>query len=134
MTILHSSGVTLNDIYVNSNSPVHGIPARNTDGADTMFSDSISFNRWSVVNGDDSISTKANSRNIFISDSTFINGLGIALGSTGQYKGQYEIIENVTAVNVQFKKTLCAGYIKTWAGEQVGYPPNGGGSGFGRKS
>ncbi|KAF8855626.1 pectin lyase-like protein [Acephala macrosclerotiorum] len=112
MTVIHSQNVLLQDIYVNSTS--HGSkPARNTDGADTMFSDHITFKRWTVVNGDDSISLKANSSNIIIQDSTFYKGLGVAIGSIGQYKDVFETIEN------------------TWDGQQVGYPPNGGCGGLG---
>lgn len=130
VTIFKSSTVLLQDIYVNSSSS-SGNPARNTDGADTIFSDNIHFDRWTVVNGDDSISMKANSTNILITNSTFYNGLGVAIGSIGQYKGVYERIENVTATDVVFHKTLHGGYVKTWTGEQVNYPPNGGGGGLG---
>lgn len=128
--MLRSSNVVLRDIYVNSTSH-SGNPARNTDGVDTIFSDNIHFDRWTVVNGDDSISMKANSTNILITNCTFYNGLGVALGSIGQYKDQYEILENITARDVVCKNTLHAGYVKTWTGQQVGYPPNGGGGGFG---
>ncbi|KAM0183181.1 hypothetical protein ACHAPF_000659 [Botrytis cinerea] len=130
MTVFKSSSILLQDIYVNSTSS-SGSPSRNTDGADTIYSDNIHFDRWTVVNGDDSISMKANSTNILITNSTFYNGLGVAIGSIGQYKGVYESIENVTATGIVFYKTLHGGYVKTWTGEQVGYPPNGGGGGLG---
>jgi hypothetical protein len=29
------------------------VPARNTDGADTLYSNNITFRHWSVDNGDD---------------------------------------------------------------------------------
>jgi polygalacturonase len=130
MTVLKSDGVLLQNIYVNSTSS-SGSPARNTDGADTIYSNNIHFDQWTVVNGDDSISLKANSTNILITNSTFYNGLGVAIGSIGQYKGVWETIENVTASHISFYKTLHGGYVKTWTGEQVGYPPNGGGGGLG---
>lgn len=38
---------------------------------------------------------KPNSTSILIEDATFYNGEGIALGSIGQYKGQFETIENM---------------------------------------
>jgi hypothetical protein len=56
------------------------------------------------------------------------------LGSIGQYDGVYEILENITARDIVFVKTLHAGYVKTWTGQRVGYPPNGGGGGLGCKS
>lgn len=109
-------------------------PSDNTDGADTIYSTNISFNNWLVDNGDDSISVKANSTNISITNSTFIRGLGIAIGSIGQYEGEFETVEHVYADNIEYFDTLHAAYFKTWTGERVGYPPNGGGGGLGRKS
>ncbi|EQB49243.1 hypothetical protein CGLO_11445 [Colletotrichum gloeosporioides Cg-14] len=108
VTITRSARVLLQDIYVNNTSSNRN-PARNTDGANTMFSDNIHFRRWTVKNGDDCIATKANSTNILIEDVEFHDGQGVAIGSIGQYAGQFETIENVT----------------------LGYPPNGGGAGLG---
>ncbi len=133
MTVIHSENVLLQDIYVNSTSNTSA-PTLNTDGADTIYANNISFKRWSVTNGDDSISPKANSTNIHISNCTFYHGVGFALGSIGQYDGVFERIENFTAENVVFHNTLHAAYVKTWTGQQVGYPPNGGGGGIGCKN
>ncbi|EJD52417.1 pectin lyase-like protein [Auricularia subglabra TFB-10046 SS5] len=106
-------------------------PARNTDGADTLFSDSITFERWTVDNGDDSIALKANSTNIVIKNSTFYRGLGVAIGSIGQYEGAWETIENLTATGIEFHGMRHAAYVKTRTGQHVGEPPNGGGGGLG---
>lgn len=100
-----------------------------------------------MVSKDDNISCKANSTDITITGCTFINGLGIAIGSIGQYKDEFETIERVRAENIGYRNTLHAVrlattqsktvtdgaqvYFKTWTGEQVGYPPNGGGGGLG---
>lgn len=130
MTVIHSENVLLQDIYV-SNTNADGSTSSNTDGANTIYSDNITFNRWNVTNGDDSIAVKANSTNIRITNSDFYTGLGIAFGSIGQYKDAFETIENVTATNITCHKTLHGAYIKTWTGQQVGYPPNGGGGGLG---
>jgi galacturan 1,4-alpha-galacturonidase len=46
------------------------------------------------------IAVKANSSNILIEDSVFRRGQGIAVGSIGQYPGQYEFVENFTARNI----------------------------------
>jgi galacturan 1,4-alpha-galacturonidase len=132
INIIHSKNLLLQDIYINSTSFSRS-PARNTDGADVMFSDNIHFDRFTVSNGDDSISMKANSTNILITNSTFYRGLGISIGSIGQYKGVFETIENVTARDILFYRTRHAAYIKTWTGQGVGYPPNGGGGGIGCK-
>lgn len=82
--------------------------AANTDGADTIRSSNITFSRWIVVNGDDSISMKANSTDIRITNCTFYNGLGLAMGSIGQYPGQFETIERVYADNIIYSNTLHA--------------------------
>ncbi|KAF5378174.1 hypothetical protein D9615_007589 [Tricholomella constricta] len=113
MAIKDSEDVLLDSIYINSTSS-SSAPARNTDGVDTFFSNRITFRNWTVAGGDDNISLKANSTNILVQDSVFHGGLGVAIGSIGQYPGQYERIENVTAERVQCLKTRYAGYIKTW--------------------
>jgi len=130
MAITQSDSLLLTDIYVNSTSN-DGTSTENTDGVDTFFSNNITFRRWSVTNGDDSISTKANSTNILIQDCEFFNGNGFAAGSIGQYNDTFEFIENVTMERVVAYNTLWAGYIKSWTGTVEGYPPNGGGGGIG---
>ncbi|KAJ3962639.1 hypothetical protein N0V92_000624 [Colletotrichum tropicale] len=115
VTITRSERVLLQDIYVNNTSSNRN-PARNTDGANTMFSDNIHFRRWTVKNGDDCIATKANSTNILIEDVEFHDGQGVAVGSIGQYAGQFETIENVTVRNVLAHGSRYAGRIKTWTG------------------
>ena len=67
-------------------------------------------------------------------DSKFYGGLGIAIGSIGQYKGRFETIENISASNIFYSNTLHAFYVKTWTNDQNGYPPNGGGGGLGYAS
>ncbi|KAG6916616.1 hypothetical protein DXG01_006112 [Tephrocybe rancida] len=124
MVIKNSEDVLLDSIYVNSTSS-SSQPARNTDGVDTMFSNRITFRNWTITGGDDNISLKANSTNILIQDSVFHGGLGVAIGSIGQYLGQFERIENVTAERVTCLKTRYAAYIKTWTGVQQNFPPNG---------
>lgn len=73
-----------------------------------MFSHHIDFNNWTVENGDDSISLKANSTDITITNSRFFNSLGIAIGSIGQYRGQYETVERLRVDNCTFTNTLHA--------------------------
>ncbi|CAI7669076.1 unnamed protein product [Penicillium manginii] len=59
------------------------------------------------------------------------NGLGIAIGSIGQYNDQFETIERVSVNDIDYENTLHAFYVKTWTDDQNGYPPNGGGGGLG---
>ncbi|EME40324.1 glycoside hydrolase family 28 protein [Dothistroma septosporum NZE10] len=133
MTLINSENVLLQDIYVNSTDAAKRNPygPLNTDGADTIYSNNITFARWVVDCGDDHISQKANSSNILVEDAIFYHGSGIALGSIGQFAGQYEFIENVTARNIETTSARQGGYIKTWTGVQKGVPPNGGGGGTG---
>ncbi|TFY73134.1 hypothetical protein EWM64_g10878, partial [Hericium alpestre] len=72
----------------------------NTDGVDTFYSNNITIRNWSVTNGDDQISLKANTSNVVIENCHFYKGNGIAIGSIGQYLGEYEFVANVTANNV----------------------------------
>jgi len=130
MTLAFSSFVNMTDIFVSSTSN-ESEPARNTDGADTLKSHHINFRRWEVHNGDDSIAMKRNSSDILIEDSTFYLGLGVAIGSIGQYPGEFEFVERVLTRNCSFIGTRMVGYIKTWTGIEQGFPPNGGGGGTG---
>lgn len=65
MTIIHSTNILLESIYVNSTDTKQavgfGFSSLNTDGADTVYADNITFRGWTVDNGDDSIAMKANS-------------------------------------------------------------------------
>ncbi|KAG9944207.1 pectin lyase-like protein, partial [Aureobasidium melanogenum] len=134
MTVIHSENILLEDIYVNStgNEPVgFDFSSLNTDGADTVYANNITFRRWNVTNGDDSIALKANSTNILIEDCDFYMGLGVAIGSIGQYDNTFEYIENVTARDIRSYNMRYGAYVKTWTGISTGYPPNGGGGGLG---
>jgi len=128
--ITHSENLLLEDIYVNSTSNSTWSTI-NTDGTDTFYSNNITFRRWSVTNGDDSIAPKANSSNLLIQDSIFYGGNGVAIGSIGQYLNAFEFIENVTAERITCYSCQYVGYVKTWTGIQQEYPPNGGGGGLG---
>ncbi|KAF7554060.1 hypothetical protein G7Z17_g3159 [Cylindrodendrum hubeiense] len=125
-----SKNILLDNIYINSTSH-SSQPARNTDGVDTLFSDGVTFRNMYIRNGDDAIAIKGNSTNILVEDSIFDNSLGLAFGSLGQYFGKTEIVENVIARRIKFYGTRYASYVKTWTGDQVNYPPNGGGGGLG---
>lgn len=72
-------------------------------------------------NGDDGIALKQNSTNIYVADSQFYNGVGIAFGSIGQYPGQIEVLENFTGTNLYMSNTQYGCYLKTWTGLNKGY-------------
>ncbi|KAF4589535.1 glycoside hydrolase family 28 [Ophiocordyceps camponoti-floridani] len=130
MAITHSHDVELDDIYVNSTSRSQW-NTLNTDGCDTINSDRITFRRWHVSNGDDAIALKGNSTNIFIQDSDFYHGQGIAVGSMGQYLNRSDVISGLRVRNVRLFDTAHVLYVKTWSGTSRGFPPNGGGGGYG---
>lgn len=77
---------------------------------------------------------KGNSTNILIEDCKFYTGLGVAIGSIGQYEGVFETIENITVRNIEATNMRYGAYMKTWTGVSSGYPPNGGGGGLGYAS
>ncbi|KAF2112713.1 exo-polygalacturonase [Lophiotrema nucula] len=137
-TIVRSENVEMSDIYVNNSCSAETIQAVgtgrcnvNTDGIDTIYANNVTLVRWTVESGDDSISMKQNSTNIYMANNTFHKGLGYAMGSIGQYPAEFEIIENITAVDTVFYNTGYAGRVKSWTGITTGYPPNGGGGGIG---
>lgn len=130
MTLQRALNMRLEDIYVNSTSSSQW-NTLNTDGADTMYSDNITFSRWRVDNGDDAVALKANSTNIRLYDSEFWNGAGVAVGSMGQFLGQHEEIRGFHVRNVTLHGATRLVNVKSWTGLQIGYPPNGGGGGTG---
>ncbi|KAL4760675.1 pectin lyase fold/virulence factor [Aspergillus foveolatus] len=132
LAIIYSHHVEFDSILVNNTG--NRVDSSNTDGADTIRSSHISFNNLTVYNGDDSISFKANSTDITLTNSHFYNGLGVAIGSIGQLKDQFETVERVKVENIVYENTLHAVYFKTWTDDQNGYPPNGGGGGLGYAS
>ncbi|CAI6336906.1 unnamed protein product [Periconia digitata] len=134
-TVTRSERVELTNIYINNScsaeaSQIHRCNV-NTDGVDTIYANNITFLRWTVESGDDNISMKQNSTNIYMANNTFVRGLGYAMGSIGQYKDQINIIENITAVHTRFVDTDYAARVKTWTGRSTGLAPNGGGGGLG---
>ncbi|KAG6010340.1 hypothetical protein E4U21_006904 [Claviceps maximensis] len=130
MAISYSEHVELEDIYVRSTSNSKW-STLNTDGCDTINSHDITFRRWFVTNGDDAIALKGNSSRIFIYDSEFHDGQGVAIGSVGQYVDRHDNITDFYARNITLVNTAHVSYLKSWAGVSRGYPPNGGGGGLG---
>ena len=132
MTLARSEKVLMQDIYINATSDTRDFRANvNTDGIDTVYANNITFLRWTVDNGDDGISMKQNSTNIYIANCTFYHGDALAMGSIGQYPNQIEVIENITAVDIKVVNSAYGARVKTWTGINKGYAPNGGGGGIG---
>lgn len=59
-----------------------------------------------INSGDDCVSFKPGSTNILVQNLTCVNTAGIAIGSLGQYEGVFDLVENITAVDVTVSKQL----------------------------
>ncbi|KAM5545501.1 hypothetical protein V8D89_000539 [Ganoderma adspersum] len=137
--VADSSEVTYDGMYCNATNQdptyagVNIVP--NTDGFDSYRSDKITLLRWDITCGDDCISFKGNSTNIFVKDAICRGGNGIAFGSVGQYVQFNDIIDNVYMENLkiirmdlQVQPNHHQGvYFKSWPGSVDGVPPVGGG-------
>ena len=129
-TVSHAENILMEDIYVNNTSNSEW-STLNTDGIDTMWANNVTLRRWAVTCGDDGVALKRNSTNIYVYDSEFWGGQGLAVGSLGQYDGVFEEVDGFFVKNVTFHDTAYVAYLKTWPGVRNGYPPNGGGGGYG---
>ncbi|KAH8169403.1 glycosyl hydrolases family 28 domain-containing protein [Sarocladium implicatum] len=129
-TVSHAENILMEDIYVNNTSNSEW-STLNTDGIDTMWANNVTLRRWAVTCGDDGVALKRNSTNIHVYDSEFWGGQGLAVGSLGQYDGVFEEVDGFFVKNVTFHDTAYVAYLKTWPGVRNGYPPNGGGGGYG---
>ncbi|TRM68985.1 glycoside hydrolase family 28 protein [Schizophyllum amplum] len=94
--------------------------AKNTDGWDTYRCDNIVIQNSIINNGDDCVSFKPNSTNILVSNLDCTGSHGISVGSLGQYPEYYDIVENVTAINIRMSNAQNGARIKAWAGPDVG--------------
>ncbi|KAL9071900.1 MAG: hypothetical protein Q9157_005306 [Trypethelium eluteriae] len=115
--IIESHNITADNIFISSTSDdFQANPGNlgNTDGFDTLYSDD------------------PGSTNIYVQNLTCVNTAGIAVSSLGQYQGQFDLVENITARDIKLVSSRNGAYIKTYNGISVYYPPQGGGNGTGR--
>ncbi|KAJ7727378.1 pectin lyase fold/virulence factor [Mycena metata] len=111
--------VTYSNITINAASTSsHG--ASNTDGWDVYRSDQVVIKDSVINNGDDCVSFKVHSTNILVSNLNCTGSHGISVGSLGQFAGMFDIVENVTAVNIHMSNAQNGARIKAWAGSGVG--------------
>ncbi|GAE00015.1 hypothetical protein SS1G_05832 [Paecilomyces variotii No. 5] len=118
--IIESKNITVDNIKLTAHSDDYQAnPGNlgNTDGFDILYSDDNSY----VDAGDDCVSFKPGSTNIHVKNLTCVQTAGIAVGSLGQYQGQFDLL----------KHSRNGAYIKTYNGKSVYYPPQGGGNGTG---
>ncbi|KAG6813759.1 hypothetical protein H0H92_007711 [Tricholoma furcatifolium] len=101
--------MTLNSISASSNA------AANTDGWDIYRSDNVAIVDSTIFNDDDCVSFKPNATNIYVAN---LNCTGSH--SLGQYPGIFDLVENVTAINIRMSDAENGARIKAWAGPDVG--------------
>ncbi|QSZ29377.1 hypothetical protein DSL72_003891 [Monilinia vaccinii-corymbosi] len=111
--IANSSNVVYNNITIAGGS-VSSNPSKNTDGWDTYRSDSIVIQNCNVDNGDDCVSFKPNSTNILVQNVACNGSHGMSVGSLGQYRGEFDIVENVYVYNTTMTNASDAARIKVW--------------------
>ena len=111
-TVSHAENILMEDIYVNNTSNSEW-STLNTDGIDTMWANNVTLRRWAVTCGDDGVALKRNSTNIYVYDSEFWGGQGLAVGSLGQYDGVFEEVDGFFVKNVTFHDTAYVAYLKT---------------------
>jgi polygalacturonase len=138
--VVDSRGVLYESCYVNATSTSGGREEKswlqNTDGIDTYRSRDVVISNIVYQGGDDCIAFKPNSTGVVVSNATCVGGTGIAFGSIAQYKGTMDVIEDVVLRDIRlYASDQVRGYqgiyFKSWIGEEVGHPPNGGGGGYG---
>ncbi|KAH8198061.1 hypothetical protein TruAng_007785 [Truncatella angustata] len=112
--IANSTNVVFDNINIAGGSRNASVTAKNTDGWDTYRSDAITIQNSVINNGDDCVSFKPNSTDVLV-QSLFCNGShGISVGSLGQYKGEYDIVENVFVTNISMHNATDGARIKIW--------------------
>lgn len=94
--------------------------AKNTDGWDVYRSNNVVIENSQINNGDDCVSFKPNATNILVSNLSCNGSHGISVGSLGQYAGEFDIVENVTVINIKMSNAENGARIKAWAGQGVG--------------
>ncbi|KAJ9255006.1 CAZyme family GH28 [Paecilomyces variotii] len=132
--IIESKNITVDNIKLTAHSDDYQAnPGNlgNTDGFDTLYSDDVRISNSYVDTGDDCVSFKPGSTNIHVKNLTCVQTAGIAIGSLGQYQGQFDLVENITAEDITLRHSRNGAYIKTYNGKSVYYPPQGGGNGTG---
>jgi galacturan 1,4-alpha-galacturonidase len=130
--IIESKNITVDNINITSISDDYEAnPGNlgNTDGFDTLYSDNVTISNSYVNAGDDCVSWKPGSTNVHVENLTCIYTAGIAVGSLGQYQGQTDLVENVTANNITLISSRNGAYIKTYQEISTYYPPQGVGNG-----
>ncbi|KAJ7766486.1 glycoside hydrolase family 28 protein [Mycena maculata] len=121
--------VTFNHVTLNAAS-TSANGASNTDGWDIYRSDQVTIKNSVINNGDDCVSFKVSwawlMRMVKDTTNTLVTNLncngshGISVGSLGQYPGEFDIVQNVTAINIRMSNAENGARIKAFGGPGVG--------------
>ncbi|KAK3938448.1 exopolygalacturonase [Diplogelasinospora grovesii] len=111
--VANSSNVVFNNINIAGASKSKNV-AKNTDGWDTYRSQDITIMNSVINNGDDCVSFKPNSTNILVQSLSCNGSHGVSVGSLGQYKGEFDIVESVMVSNISMHNASDGARIKVW--------------------
>ncbi|KAH8793414.1 PGX, glycoside hydrolase family 28 protein [Hyaloscypha finlandica] len=111
--VANSSNVIFDNINIAGRS-ISTHVAKNTDGWDTYRSSDIVIQNSVVNNGDDCVSFKPNSTDMLVQNMWCNGSHGISVGSLGQYKGEFDIVENIYVFNTSLHNATDGARIKVW--------------------
>lgn len=119
-------------MYLHAYSTNSSVRPRNTDGWDTLRSNSIVIQNSRIDNTDDCVSFKPNSTDIIVQGLQCSGSHGISVGSLGQYVGEIDIVENIYVYNISMSNATDGARLKVWPGIPPGVTATnvGGGSGY----
>ncbi|KNZ73955.1 putative exopolygalacturonase B [Termitomyces sp. J132] len=128
--IIESENVLYQNVTINAASTSSNRPA-NTDGWNIYRSDGVTIRDSVINNGDDCVAFKPNATNVLVSNLDCNGSHGISVGislffrlwilsSVGQFPGVFDIVKNVTAINIKMSNAENGARIKAWAGPNVG--------------
>ncbi|THU91397.1 pectin lyase-like protein [Dendrothele bispora CBS 962.96] len=106
--------VVYSNITIHAESTSDNNPA-NTDGWNVYRSDNVIIKDSNIVNGDDCVAFKPNATNVVVSNLTCSGSQ-----SLGQFAGMFDIVRNVSVVNIRMSNAKNGARIKAWAGRNVG--------------
>ncbi|KAI0011167.1 glycoside hydrolase family 28 protein [Xylariaceae sp. FL0662B] len=119
--VAHSDNITMTNLDMNSTSNSQWSTV-NTDGTDTWNSNNVYISNWTVTCGDDCVSMKGNSSNIFVENVTCYESGCAVIGSMGNPASTPDLVSNVVFNNITCVHSSNAAWIKTYSG--TGYVKN----------
>ncbi|KAI1079365.1 glycoside hydrolase family 28 protein [Whalleya microplaca] len=119
--VAYSDNITMTNLDMNSTSNSQWSTV-NTDGTDTWNTNNVYISNWTVTCGDDCISMKGNSSNIFVENVKCYESGCAVIGSMGNPATTPDLVSNVVFNNITCVHSSNAAWIKTYSG--TGYVKN----------